>query len=68
MKISWDIKKEACNKFSIFRTKCKKSLRFGASDDNVTVTLSKDEFFLVFETGDLYVLMGEMIDGNKSIS
>ena len=44
-----------------------KSLRFGSSDDNVTVTLSKDEFFLVFETGDLYVLMGEMIDGNKSI-
>lgn len=30
----------------------------------MTVTLSKDEFFLVFETGDLYVLMGEMIDGN----
>ena len=60
-------KKGACNKCSIFRTKCKKSLRFGESDDNVTVTRSKDEFFLVFETGDLYVLMGEKIDGNKSI-
>ena len=34
----------------------------------MTVTLSKDEFFLVFETGDLYVLMGEKIDGNKSIN
>ena len=57
-------KKGACNKFSIFGTKSKKSLRFGSSDDNVTVTLSKNEIFLVFETGDLYVLMGEMIDGN----
>lgn len=61
-------KKGACNKFSIFGTKSKKSLRFGSSDNNVTVTLSKNEFFLVFETSDLYVLMGEMIDGNKSIN